>query len=258
MFRQKQGLPEESDIVLCTVTKIHFHSVFARLNEYGHLSGMIHISEISPGRIRNLNDYVKEGKVIVCKVLRVNIERNQIDLSLRRVSEHQRRAKINQIKQETIAEKIIEYVAKKHKKDTKTLYDSISKKVFDDYDSLYDLFEDYVADEAKLEDYLPKSLVKDMDEIIRQRIKEPEVCIKGEMIIKSYAPNGVDDIKSALNSAIKIDKESITIIYLGAGRYKIEIISKEYPVAEKLLKKAIDAIKKKLDKVSEFDFKRIE
>ncbi|MCF7860684.1 S1 RNA-binding domain-containing protein [Candidatus Woesearchaeota archaeon] len=258
MFRQKEGLPEESDIVLCTVTKIHFHSVFARLNEYGHLSGMIHISEISPGRIRNLNDYVKEGKVIVCKVLRVNEERNQIDLSLRRVSEHQRRTKIDQIKQENIAEKILEFVAKKHKKETRELYDLIGKKVFDDYDSLYDMFEDYVAGEVKLEDYVPKSLLKDLDEIIRQRIKEPNVCIKGEISIKSYAPEGIENIKDALNSAFKVDKENITVNYLGAGKHKIQIMSKEYPVAEKLLKKTIDSIKKKLDKKSEFDFKRIE
>ena len=93
MLYKKQGFPEESELVMCTVSNIQYHSVFADLDEYGR-QGMIHISEISPGRIRNIRDYVKEGKKIVCKVLRVNSERGHIDLSLRRVNEAQRKNKI--------------------------------------------------------------------------------------------------------------------------------------------------------------------
>ena len=68
MLYKKQGYPEEEELVLCTVTNVQHHSVFVNIDEY-NLSGMIHISEVSPGRIRNIRDYVKEGKVIVCKVL---------------------------------------------------------------------------------------------------------------------------------------------------------------------------------------------
>ena len=42
----KEGFPEEDDIVMCTVTAIHFHSVFVTLDEYKNRSGMIHISEM--------------------------------------------------------------------------------------------------------------------------------------------------------------------------------------------------------------------
>ena len=62
-------MPKEGEIVLCKVTKIFHSSVFANLVEYGDFSsGMIHISEIAPGRIRNLRDYVKVGKQIVCVI----------------------------------------------------------------------------------------------------------------------------------------------------------------------------------------------
>ena len=135
MLLKKQGFPEESEIVLCTVTSVRYNSVFANLNEYNH-SGMIHISEVSPGRIRNINDYVKEGKVVICKVLRVNKERGYIDLSLRRVNEGQRRAKVNEIKKEQKAEKIIEFVAKKLKKDIKEIYKTISDNILTKYDLL--------------------------------------------------------------------------------------------------------------------------
>ncbi|MBW2993050.1 S1 RNA-binding domain-containing protein, partial [Candidatus Woesearchaeota archaeon] len=71
MLYKKSGMPEENSLVLCTITKIYHNSVFASLDEFGK-QGMIHISEISPGRIRNIRDFVKEGKKIVCKILRID------------------------------------------------------------------------------------------------------------------------------------------------------------------------------------------
>ena len=90
MLLRKAGFPEDSELVICTVTKINPGSVFVNIDEYDR-SGLIHISEISPGRIRNIRDYVKEGKKVVCKVLHVDSNKGHIDLSLRRVSDGQRK-----------------------------------------------------------------------------------------------------------------------------------------------------------------------
>src|SRR3989338_11129087 len=112
MFYKKEGKPESGELVLCTVKKILYHSVFVSLDEYQNIEGMVHISEIAPGRIRNLRDYVKEGKRIVCKVLKIHKEKGHIDLSLRRVNQSQRIRKNTEYKQEIRAEKILENVAK--------------------------------------------------------------------------------------------------------------------------------------------------
>jgi len=132
MLLKKQGFPEDSELVLCTVTNVQHHSVFARLDEYGK-TGMIHISEVSPGRIRNLADFVKEGKVIVCKVLKVNLERGHIDLSLRRVSETQARKKKEDIKQEQKAEKIIQSLAEQLKRPAEEVYAEIAGPILKEY-----------------------------------------------------------------------------------------------------------------------------
>src|SRR5210317_1898406 len=100
MLLQKKGFPLEDELVLCTVTNIHFHSVFAKMDEYDNKTGLIHISEISPGRIRNIRDYVVEGKKVICKVLKIDEGRGHIDLSLRRVNDGQKREKNSQLKQE--------------------------------------------------------------------------------------------------------------------------------------------------------------
>src|SRR3990167_5178204 len=112
MLFKKQGFPEEGDLILCTVTSVQFHSVFVDLDEYGR-NGMIHISEVAPGRIRNIRDYVKENKKVVCKVLKINREKGYIDISLRRVNEKEKKRKIEEMKREQLAEKIAEQAAAK-------------------------------------------------------------------------------------------------------------------------------------------------
>jgi len=108
MLLKRTNFPEENELVLCTITSVQYHSVFAKLDEFEHRSGMIHISEVAPGRIRNMREFVQEGKKVICKILKVDIERNRIDLSLRRVNDSQKRQKNAQIKREQQAEKILE------------------------------------------------------------------------------------------------------------------------------------------------------
>ena len=73
---------EVGDLVMCTVDRIVGTVVFVKIDGYGE--GGIIMSEIAPGRIRNLRDYVVPKKRIACKVLRIS--GNRIDLSLRRVT----------------------------------------------------------------------------------------------------------------------------------------------------------------------------
>ena len=139
MLYKKEGIPDEDELVLCTITNVQHHSVFANMDEYGK-TGMIHISEVSPGRIRNLRDYVQVGKKVICKILRIDRVNGHIDLSLRRVNEGQRRRKNDEIKQEQKAEKIIEILAKQLKKDHHSLYEDVSSKVFEKYEYIFQCF----------------------------------------------------------------------------------------------------------------------
>jgi translation initiation factor 2 subunit 1 len=237
MLYEKPGFPEDSEVVLCTVTKILPHSVFVVMDEYKK-SGMIHISEISPGRIRNLNDFVTTGKKIVCKVLAVRKEQGHIDLSLRRTSEGQRREKVNQLKKEQKAEKIIEFLAKDLKTKTEEVYKEVTRNVFQEYEYLHECFEDIVNEETDIKSLkLPTKVEKPLLKLIQQRMVPPEVTIEGTLTMKSYLPQGVDLIKEAFD---KIKDKTITSRYLGAGRYKITIRAKDYELAEEKLKTKIE------------------
>ena len=259
MLLKKEGLPEEDELVMCTVTKVQFHSVFANLDEYGN-SGMIHISEVSPGRIRNIRDYVKEGKKVVCRVLRISREKGHIDLSLRRVTETQKRKKVDEIKQEQKAEKILEFVAKDLKLDVKKLFEKIINNISKKYNSLYEFFQEVVTDSSAIKDAgIDEKTAEKLEEAIKSRIKEVSVKIEGKLKLTSYAVNGIDIVKEALKKALESGKESISIKYLGAGLYNVAVNAKDYKEAETLLK---DSLEKALEYIrkneGEGEFVRVE
>lgn len=241
MLFKKQGFPEEGELVLCTVTSVQYHSVFVDIDEYGK-GGMIHISEVSPGRIRNIRDFVKEGKKVVCKVLRINRERGHIDLSLRRVNESERRRKIDEIKKEQDAEKIVEIAAGKIGVKTEILYKEILDKTIKKYASLYQFFGEAAKDESLLEaNEIDKRYIKAIDETVKQRIKAAEVEIKGKLKITTFAPNGIDIIRESLKKAEDAAGGRVSINYLGSGLYRFMVKAPDYKEAEKLIKNATES-----------------
>lgn len=254
MLYKRKGLPEDDELVMCTITAVQHHSVFAKLDEYGK-SGMIHISEVSPGRIRNIRDYVVEGKKVVCKVLKTDPVKGHIDLSLRRVNEAQKKKKLSEIKQEQKAEKIIESVAKKLNKDEQDIYDKIAEKVLEKYVYIHECFNEIVKDEVSLERLgIEKKLAEILTQAVKERIKPEEVEIKGELKLRSYAPNGIDIIKEALSKA-----KNVEIKYLGAGKFSLAVKSDDYKKAEKILEKDSEVIIEFMEKnKGEASFERIE
>jgi small subunit ribosomal protein S1 len=66
-----------------TITHLTKFGAFARLDE--DLEGLIHISELSDQRINHPKEVVKEGDVVTLRVIKVDVERRRIGLSLRKV-----------------------------------------------------------------------------------------------------------------------------------------------------------------------------
>ena len=241
MFFKKQGFPEEGELVLCTVNSVQYHSVFVDIDEYKK-GGMIHISEVSPGRIRNIRDFVKEGKKIVCKVLRINEEKGYIDLSLRRVNESEKRKKIEEIKREQNAEKIVEITSSKLGIKNEEFYTIISEKIFMQYKTLNACFDEFIKGNVDFEKLgIPPQYTAPLAEAVKQRVKLPEVAIGGKLKIATYAPNGAAIIKDSIKKIEDAGKGNVNVFYLGSGTYRVLVKAADYKEAEKILKEGVDA-----------------
>src|SRR3989344_8819798 len=101
---------EIGDFVICIVDRIVGTIVFVKI-EGEEREGSLILSEVAPGRIRNLRDYVVPKKMIVCKILSISPNGN-INLSLRRVSEKERKETLNEYKQEKSYLKILKSLLK--------------------------------------------------------------------------------------------------------------------------------------------------
>lgn len=241
MFYKKKGFPEENEIVLCTIKKILPNCVFVDLEEYQNKEGVIQISEVSPGRIRNIRDFVKEGKKIICKILHVNRDRNHIDLSLRRVNQAQRINKNKEYKQEQRSEKILESLAKQNKSSLKEIYDQIGYKLIDKFETLSECFQELIKDNnilkpLNLDPILEASLIK----IVKSKIKPKLIKISATLKLTTSLPNGIEVIKSTLKEINELsikDKFGCDILYAGAPNYNLTITSANYKDAEKYLEK---------------------
>lgn len=245
MFYKKKGKPQTKEVVLCTVKKILPHSVFATLDEYMHLEGMIHISEIAPGRIRNLREYVKEGKRIVCQVLWIKKNGN-IDLSLRRVGTSSRVEKLQYAKQEEKAEALLKGVGKLVKKDLREMYKEIGYKAIELYGGLFPFYQEIVSQGEKVLKSVgaSKEISEKLQELIKDKIKPREYSIGGVLSLTSYASEGVESIKKILT---KIEKKNIKVTYLGAPKYKLEIVCLDPKKASIALKESVNEAIKTLE-----------
>lgn len=85
-------------IIRGTVTGIESYGVFVSCDEY--YSGLIHISEISHGFVKNVSDFVSIGDVIYVEILDIDEDQNQLKLSIKNIeykkSSVVRRKKINE------------------------------------------------------------------------------------------------------------------------------------------------------------------
>jgi len=238
-------MPENGEIVICTVKTVLKTSVFATLDEYINKEGMIHISEVSPGRIRNIRDYVKEGKKIVCKVLRTN-EKGHIDLSLRRVNTSQRINKINEVKQQQKSEKLLEMIGKQVGKSLADMYELIGFKLIEEYGTIHKAFQQFVIDPDLIKQLkLDKKIGQVLSKTIQEKIKPPQVTIQTVLSIQNNSPNGIEIIKRLL---LKLQKGNIKITYINAPRYNISVTASDYKTAEAVLKNLEETIVKEAEK----------
>jgi len=233
----KDGYPEVNEIILCKVTKIYRNSTFVYIPEYDK-DGVLTISEIAPGRIRNLRDHVVEGKEIICKVLRVDPKQNRIDVSLRRVNITKKKEKQEQIKKEDYANRIYEDIAKEVGITKEELFEKTYEPIFEEHETVFEALYEIMLDNKKVDMFnIPSDYKQALIKIINERIKPEEVELKRKFHLNSYNSDGVDLIKSSIKESIeKLNYNKINIIYLAAGEYEIKIIHDEMKFADKVYK----------------------
>ncbi len=234
--------PEIDELVICTVDIVKNFGVTVSLDEYTGKSGFIHISEVATGWVKYIRDFVREKQKVVCKALRVRPDRNQIDLSLKRVNEHQRRETIQSWKNEQKAEKLLEIVVKRCDMNPDARKEFMAE-IVEVYDDLFPAFEQAAMDAEVFEDDMKGESGETPEwfqgfvDVASENISIPFIYVHGFIDMNTRSKTGIEDIRGALVAATDGD-ESITIRYLGAPTCRIEVKGLDYKEAEENLRKA--------------------
>jgi len=243
----KRGFPEVGELVIVTVKSIKPYGAFVSLDEYEGKEGFIHIGEIATGWIKYIRDHIREGQKVVCKVLRVDPERGHIDLSLKRVNEHQKRDKIQEWKNEKKAEKLFEIVAQRLNKDVNECYEEFGFELIDKFGTLYGAFEEVAINEDVLsEEGFSSDWCEVFEQVAKENITPPYVRISGYVELSTSAPDGIEKIRKVLSEA---ERDTVKITYVGAPRYRIYVRAEDYKTAEEMLSATANSIIEEFQKL---------
>jgi len=240
--------PRYNELVIGRVKEIFEHGAFIVLEEYPGLEAYCPLREVSRSWFKGIREVLKEGQKRVFKVIRIDRKKGHVDVSLKRVSEGERKSKIREWKRSQRAKRFFEFVAKKS-------HISLNKLLYEVYPALENYYgEAYTGIEEAVK-YGTKALLKagvtpNIAEVITKYAKEyievPQAKISGIFIINCFKSNGVDIIRNSLLQGLGLSSKypdvSIKIYTQGAPRYKVDLIAPEYKIAEKVLEEVVSKV----------------
>lgn len=259
MQAASEEMPEEGEIVIATATEVTKYGVYVSLDEYHNMRGFLHISEISTGWVRHIDRYVRPKQKVVLKVIRVNRERREVDLSLRQVTGEERKSKLIAVKRAEKASSIMEIIRAKlniSQQEEATL----NQKLMEKFNGTYEALEALVKHGTKAWDglELKEEQLSAIEVVAKEKITIPTVSIKGSIEARSDQPQGIEVIKKALLAAeASGDGALVEVKYIGAPRYTITVTAENYKIAEKILENAVQTAKIMIEKSKgDFSYKR--
>jgi len=244
--------PEVGDLVVATVKRVEDYGAYVKLDEFAGIEGLVHISEMATTWVRNIRDHAREGQKLVLKVLRVNPQRNQIDLSLRRVTGREKSEKMLEWKKERKAEAILKSAAEKMNKPEEDA-EAIKNTILEKFGGLYDPLEEAMEEgpEALVKAGLTDEWVQAIAEVSKTKIRLERSKVRGTVAVSCHKPGGLEIIRQTLLGAKKVRRprgSEIKIYTIGAPKYRIEVEAGSFEAAEKTLnlvtEEILDSIKK--------------
>ena len=219
---------KEEDLVLCTVKKVTNTITFVELPN--GQEGTIVSSEIAPGRIKLMRQYVVPNKKVVCKIL--NISGNNINLSLRRVNSKEKKEVMQSFKQTQAINVAFKQIFKENE-------NKIEEKILKDYENLEDFVNSAKNEESLILKYIPKENEEAIKKVINKKRKNEE--LKQNINIKCLEDDGVKRIKKIFN----LENENITITYISAGKLKLKLTVEDFKQGKKEMAKILEELEKR-------------
>jgi translation initiation factor 2 subunit 1 len=245
MSLRRPEWPEVGDLVIATVVRITDYGAYVRLDEYDK-EGLLHVSEVASRWVRNIRDYVREGQKVVLKVLRVQANKGQVDLSRRRVTKRDKKEKIQSWKKDRKAEGLLRTAAEKLNISFEESYEKAGALIENAFADLYEGLEKTAKDgvDVLLGLGVDKELAVTLEEIAKEKIQISLVSVKGILELQNPKPKGVLVIKETLKHAKEVGESAdadVTIYLVSPPKYRIVVSAEDYKSAESVLENSANS-----------------
>ena len=236
------GFPSVGELVIGTCSKLTPHGAYFEIFDYeklGQEAGFVHISELSRTWVRNIRSHIREGQRAVAKILRVDAARGEIDMSIRRVSEPQRRSKLTEFKQENRARGIVSVACEKVEGSLEGVEEAIITKFGSIYEGLIQAREK--GETLLTEIGVPGVVAKEIYQLAVKELQPPTVRLTGLVNITCYEPEGVIILKNffkAFNKSFKkrYKGSELNIQVISPPDYRFVVESGDWRTAEGIWK----------------------
>ena len=259
VLRSRYPLPRVGELVVGTVEEVYDFGAYLSLDEYGGIRAFLPWSEVASRMVRNIERVVKPGQKVVVKVIRVNRPRKQVDVSLKRVMEGERKRKMMVYKRKVKAATLIKLVGEKLGKSEIEAYREVIWRLEDRYgDAMAGLENAVLYGEQALRDAgVPEEWIQPLLEAARTHVEVKQVKLSWIITATSKEPDGIDRIKEVLSS-IKREIErkagrdvSLLRIYtIGAPKYRLDAMGHDPKTIDKLVTNTLEKSQRKAAKSS--------
>ncbi|MGB9577012.1 MAG: translation initiation factor IF-2 subunit alpha [Candidatus Norongarragalinales archaeon] len=250
--------PSVGEYAVGTIKKIVDYGAFISLEEYPAHDAFLHISEVSSGWIRNIREHIKEGQRVVVLVTRVDPEKRQVDVSLKKVSDADKKRKLEEVQMEKRARKLLERAAVKLGKTIAVAEREVAPVLAAEYGDLYSAFEAFAKGEEPSKK-IPGQWAQCLVEVARAEIKQKTVKVRASLKLESFAGNGVEEVRRILSSleGLSQGKTSVKVLYLGAPNYFVDFSAPDLKSVEKVFSRAQALLQQAAGKQVEFALEKL-
>ncbi|WP_299237378.1 translation initiation factor IF-2 subunit alpha [Natronomonas sp.] len=245
------GWPTPGELVVGRVDEIEDFGVFVDLEEYEDKRGLVHVSEVASGWIKNVRDHVNTDQMVVCKVIEVDESAQQVDLSIKDVNDHQRSDKVQEWKNEQKADKWMEIAFGEDVADDD--FRRVANELIEAHGSLYTGFEQAAihGPEALEGTDLSDEETDAIVETARENVSVPYVTVTGYVDLEAGGGEGVEAVREALAAAEgngEVPEEiDLEVTYVGAPEYRIRVQAPNYKAAESQLEASADRARQAIE-----------
>ncbi|MDW8035799.1 MAG: S1 RNA-binding domain-containing protein [Candidatus Korarchaeum sp.] len=252
-----QTFPKRNDLVVATVKAVEDHGVVVSLDEYEGMEAYIPRSHVASGRIKDIRDFVKEGDKVVGRVIRADRKLGQVDLSLRYVSESERREKLEEWKERNRVLSLLRVAAQRAGyTEPEEVAKRALERLYEYYRDPLDALEDLIYEGASVltEAGIEVKLAEELRAITESQLKPP-LYVKNLVVkVMSYASDGIERVRRVLMRGAEAGKEAEVDVYAaGAPKYVISIRSRDPRAVKRAASSIIRAMERELGSSESFE-----